>query len=541
MQSFHSASITSSQQNKVDTISYRKKIFVFIGILSIIKLFLAFWLELGNDEAYYWFYSQYLQWNYFDHPPAVGWLIRLSTFNLLLDNEFFTRLGAIVSAAITTWILFLSGKKLMNEYTGFLASLIYTATLYGTIVAGTFILPDSPQLVFWSFALYLLIQITDNTTIDNRKRKQVFWFGAVAGLAMLCKIHAIFLWSGFLLYILFYNRKWLKQPVLYLSGIVTLLIFFPVIKWNIDNHFITYLYHSERVNVSGASFDIDSFLSFAGGQIFYFNPVIFIFIVIATVAALKNKFRINPYQKSILLFCSLPLIIIAFIISLFRNVLPHWTGPAYISLILLTALYFNKRHTEAVKPNKPTPLLLKMALGLSLFIITAGILLINFYPGTFGKKDSLLLGEGDFTLDMYGWKNLKPAVEKIIQRNEQTGLMKKDAVIISNKWFPASHIDYYIALPLKKDLIAIGDTTDIHQYAWINKQRKKLSPGDDAYCIVPSENYMDVHTSFNHLFSSIPAADTILQKRSGKVCRQLYVYRLKNYTGASSLSLHVPY
>ncbi len=108
--------------------------------------------------------------------------------------------------------------------------------------------------------------------------------------------------------------------------------------------------------------------------------------------------------------------------------------------------------------------------------------------------------------------------------------MKKDAVIITNKWFPASHIDYYIATPLKKDIIAAGDTTDIHQYAWINNERKKLLPGDDAYCIVPSENYADVIKIYSSQFKDIQCTDTIEQKRGGIICRKVYVYRLKQYS-----------
>lgn len=504
---------------------------MLIVIATITRAVAATAVDLGNDEVYYRMYAQYLQWNYFDHPPIVGWLIRASTFNLHLDNEFFIRFGAIASSALTTWILYVCGKRLIDDYTGFLAALIYTATLYGSIIAGTFILPDSPQLVFWSAGLYILIQLADETIIDKAKRKQALLFGIVAGLAMLCKIHAVFLWLGFLLWIIFYNRKWLKEPVLYFSGLISILIFLPVIKWNIDNHFITYLYHSERVNVSGASFNAGSFFSFTGGQIFYYNPIIFILIVIATIAAFRNRIDLSSPQKSILLFCGLPLIIIAFIISLFRDVLPHWTGPGYMSLVLLTAAYFSKKPTETSTAKKIILLSIKIATGLALFIIVSGILLINFYPGTLGKKDSLLLGDGDFTLDMYGWKNLRSSIEKIIRKDEEAGLMKKDAVIISNKWFPASHIDYYIAMPLKKDVIAIGDTTDIHQYAWINKERKKLVPGDDAYCLVPSESFINVPESFKHLFASMLPADTILQRRNGKNCRSFYVYRLKNYTG----------
>ena len=134
--------------------NYKKKTLLLIIIATIVRCITAGSIDLGNDEVYYRMYAQYLQWNYFDHPPVVGWLIRFTTANLYFSHEFFIRPGAIASAAITTWFIFLSGSKLNNAFTGYLAAIIYTATLYGSIIAGTFILPDSPQMVCWAGGIY---------------------------------------------------------------------------------------------------------------------------------------------------------------------------------------------------------------------------------------------------------------------------------------------------------------------------------------------------------------------------------------------------
>ena len=251
----------------------------------------------------------------------------------------------------------------------------------------------------------------------------------------------------------------------------------------------------------------------------------------AIVAAFNKKLPVLSSQKRLLLLCSLPLIFVATTISFFRNVLPHWTGPGYTGIILLTACYFSTRKLTIGVQNRKIPLPLGIGISVLVFIIIVGVLQINYYPGSLGKKEKGLLGQGDFTLDMYGWNTLKPAFEKIIQSDVESGQMKSDALIISNKWFPAAHIDYYVAMPLKKDLIAIGDTNSIHQYAWINQKRKKLQRGDDAYCIVPSGNYFDVKETYASLFKIITAPSILVQRRNGKVCRFFYVYRLKNYAG----------
>src|SRR5579885_2262209 len=136
---------------------YTKKLFWLILIATVIRSVIAATTELGNDEVYYWTYSQHLQWNYFDHPPMIALLIRLTTLNLSLQQfEFFIRLGAILCSALATYYFFRTGSTLLNEKAGFVAALLYTSSLYASVIAGIFILPDSPQMLFWVSSLYVL-------------------------------------------------------------------------------------------------------------------------------------------------------------------------------------------------------------------------------------------------------------------------------------------------------------------------------------------------------------------------------------------------
>ncbi len=515
--------------------NFKRKTLLLIAIATVLRCIIASCVELGNDEVYYRMYAQDLQWNYFDHPPFVGWLIRLSTFNLKLDTELFIRFGAILSSAISTWFIYLCGKKLKDEYTGFLAACLYTFTLYGSIIAGTFILPDSPQMVFWTASLYVLIGMTDPDQFQAPKWSSLLLFGVLTGLGMLCKIHTSFLWFGLLLYILLYNRKWLLHPGVYVSGIITLLFFAPVIEWNIQHHFVTYLYHSKRVNIaSGGGIDLSAFFTYFGGQVFYFNPVLFPFFIIGMVWAIKGRLPVFQHQKNILLLCGLPLILMATAISFFKEVLPHWTGPAYSSLILLTAAYFAQKIPAGQIQKQGIPRVMQWAGVFITMIAFAGILVIHFYPGTLSSKAKPFTGDGDFTVDMYGWKEMKTMVDSLFKKDDETGAMKKESIVVCNKWFPGAHLDYYVTMPLKRDIQVLGDTSDIHQYAWLNQQRKPLKPGDDAYMIVPSEDFFDVRL-YQPFFQTIIAPEILEQKRNGKTIRYIYVFRLKNYQGQPGL------
>ena len=166
--------------------------------------------------------------------------------------------------------------------------------------------------------------------------------------------------------------------------------------------------------------------------------------------------------------------------------------------------------------------------ALLLAVLTAGICLVNFYPGTTGKKEPGLLGDGDVTLDMYGWKKAATAFNRLYTQNRKEHVTQT-TFIISEKWFPGAHIDNYIAQPAQLDFIAIGDTNDIHTYAWLNSCRKQIRSGDDAYFITTSNNFQSPYEKYDTLFKTIGRAYIIPIDRNGKAAKNILVYLLKGY------------
>ncbi|HSG68384.1 MAG TPA: hypothetical protein VK994_06745, partial [Bacteroidales bacterium] len=63
-----------------------RALIILILLSLIVRGFLAAFLEFGNDEVYYWTYALYPDLSHFDHPPMVGFLIQLSTLDLLFDS-----------------------------------------------------------------------------------------------------------------------------------------------------------------------------------------------------------------------------------------------------------------------------------------------------------------------------------------------------------------------------------------------------------------------------------------------------------------------
>ena len=87
-----------------------RAILVLLLCSFILRAFVAGFIELGNDEVYYWTYAKFPDWSHFDHPPMVGWVIQLFTLNLRFDHEFFLRLGAVVFGTLNTGLIFLIGR-----------------------------------------------------------------------------------------------------------------------------------------------------------------------------------------------------------------------------------------------------------------------------------------------------------------------------------------------------------------------------------------------------------------------------------------------
>lgn len=499
--------------------SYSQKVFGLIFFAACIKMIAAPFLELGNDEVYYWTYALQIDLNHFDHPPLVGFLIRAFTLNMYWVSELSMRLGAIVSASLGCYFVFKTTSVLSSERAGWYAAVLYQAGVYTGFIAGFFILPDSAQLIFWTASLYVMSLVL----FTHKEKKIGYWMllGLLIGLATLSKVHGLFLWAGFGAYLLFTNYKRIfSWPFMVAVG-VTLLCITPIVYWNVMYDFITYRFHSERVTHIGI--DFNSFTTEIVGEVLYQNPFVYILMAAALVAFRKILFQ----QKHIghwLLWMSLPLILIFWMVALFNPTLPHWSGPAFIPLMMLAGIYIDQK-----KPNWPI-YLLRTSVGFVFMILWVLVIVVQKYPGNFGSQKKENLGEYCPTLDLSGWKNFSVAFNNLAAKDQANHLMGQLPFIIVGKWFPAGHLEFYTALTTGLPLIGLGPLQDIHKFAWLNKERPALTLGSDAYCIVPSNTPFNVAAAYGSYFKTIDTPERINQIRGGVVVRYFLVYRLHGCT-----------
>ena len=525
----------------------RKIMTWLLAISAMVRAVLAAWLEFGNDEVYYWTYALYPDWSHFDHPPMVGWVIQLFTLNLLLDSEFFIRLASVVFMTANTYVIYRIGKDIKDAQTGLYAALLYTASIYAFVITGIFIMPDTPLMLFWLLAFWMAVKyfhglprsacndsddafcvIARYEAIQREKPKEQIYmilFGLFAGLAMLSKYSGAFLWIGMGLYILVFNRTQLKNPYLYISFLLSALCCLPILCWNLRNDFISFTFHSERIG--GGAIHFNTFGTELAGEFFYNNPVIFVLAVMAVVAAFKKKIDMDQATLRLVLCTALPLILVFMAFSLTRPTLPHWNAPAYILLIILIASMMSGKHPLQGGAFK-LPKGIIAALSVMLFVVVVGSIEIKtgFIPLD-RHTEPEMLGRDDFTLDMYGWKQLEQKFAALREKKIAEGTMKEEDGIVADEWFPLANLDYYVARPLGMKVMGIGWPNNLHKYLWINEERGGFSKGQDFWFLSDSHYFKRPEALYPGGFESIQPIDTITIERCGRPAKNFFVYACK--------------
>ena len=494
---------------------------LLIGLLAVSALVrgvLAAWMEFGNDEVYYWTYALYPAWSHFDHPPMVGWVIQLFSLNLLFDSEFFIRLASVIFMTANTYIVFRIGEEIKDAQAGLYAALLFTASIYAFVITGIFIMPDTPLMLFWLLAVWMAIR-----SLSLSKGRYLLLFGLFAGLAMLSKYSGVFLLVGMGLYILIFNRKQLKNPYLYLALLISAICCIPILYWNIKYNFASLSFHGERVG--GGSINFGTFGTELAGEFFYNNPVLFILSIIAVIAAFKKKISIEKSVQRLILCIALPMIALFWIFSLTRPTLPHWNAPAYVLLILLISCYLRDKNSTA----ESLPKSIIAALGFLLLTLIIGVAEIKtgFIPLD-KHTEPEQIGRDDFTVDMYGWRQLGEKFADLRTEKIAEGVMDEEDGIVANQWFPLANLDYYVARPLGLRVMGLGWPEQLHKYLWINDERDGFHLGENYWFLSDSRYPKDPKTTYQWFFKEIELVGVIEIDRCGKPAKNFYVYTCKD-------------
>ncbi|MFK5972596.1 MAG: glycosyltransferase family 39 protein [Flavobacteriaceae bacterium] len=214
------------------------RLFLYLlGAIFVLNILQAYFTELIFDEAYYWHYAQNMAWGYFDHPPMVALLIKISSF--FFKEELGVRfMSCILSVGtlLMLWLLIDNDKK--KNYIIHFFVLTFSMTLLNAY--GFFTLPDTPFLFFT--AAFLLVY---KKFIDSPSILLALIMGVLMASLMYSKYNAVLV----IIFVLLSNLKLLANKYAWLSVIVALVCYIPHFVWLYQNDLVSITYHLiERPN-----------------------------------------------------------------------------------------------------------------------------------------------------------------------------------------------------------------------------------------------------------------------------------------------------
>jgi 4-amino-4-deoxy-L-arabinose transferase-like glycosyltransferase len=299
--------------------------------LVLMRLVGAAWTPITFDEAYYWIWAKNLAFGYYDHPPGVALVIRLGTM-IAGDSEFGVRLVSILLALPMSYAVFRTAEILFGgTRVAANATILLNVTLMAAV--GTLIVtPDSPLLVASSFVLFSLAKVLESG-------RGAWWLavGVAVGLALLSKYTAMFFGPAIVIWLISVPklRRWFFSPWLYLGGLAALAVFSPVILWNADHHWVSFIKQLGRSQID--HFRLSFIAELIPTQIAFATPLVFILGAMGLWALAR---RDDGAQASRALIGAMFWVITLYFLwhSMHARVEANWFAPVYPAFAIAAAV-----------------------------------------------------------------------------------------------------------------------------------------------------------------------------------------------------------
>jgi 4-amino-4-deoxy-L-arabinose transferase-like glycosyltransferase len=315
---------------------------ILIAAATLVRLFLAVWLPLLPDEAYYWQWSRHLDASYFSKGPAVAYTIAAGTA-LFGNGNLGIRFFAVALSAGTAWQIFLLARFWYDEVTALIAVLLVgVIPLY--VVGAVVMTIDPLSAFFWVWAAHLFSRgIRDGRLID--------WAlaGFAVGSGFLGKYLNALELVAFLAFLLCVpaQRRWLVRPHFWVMLGVALFCTLPVWWWNHQHGWVSAGQLKQRGGLNGPfSLHYSTFLDFLGMQSAMVSPLLFIALLMLAGALVWQGWgtRKNTTSEGDLLLLLLFLSVFLFyaVLSWHLRGEPNWPAVSYLSLIVVLASRWRK-------------------------------------------------------------------------------------------------------------------------------------------------------------------------------------------------------
>ena len=397
--------------NPADTRLVRKTVLIVLALVSL-RLAASAWTPLTFDEAYYWIWSKNLAFGYYDHPPGVALVIRLGTI-IAGDTEFGVRLVSILLALPMSFAVYRAAEILFgSQRVAATATVLLNATLMAAV--GTLIVtPDSPLLVASSFVLFFLAKVLASG-------RGAWWLavGAAVGLALISKYTALLFGPAILIWLVSVPklRRWLVSPWPYLGAVVTLAVFLPVILWNADHHWVSFIKQLGRAEV--ADFRPSFLAELIPTQVAFATPFVFVLGAMGLYALVRRE-EATPAARALISAMFWTITLYFFWHALHARVEANWFAPVYPAFAIAAAVAADLIRWER-QPQRVADFCLRFAAPTAVVMFAALIVQANTGALTGFRRDATVRSVG------VGWQNLASEIEAVRVRTGASCVLAPD-------------------------------------------------------------------------------------------------------------------
>ncbi len=383
--------------------SYRLILFIGIIFSFVLRLLFGGSFELLQEEAYYWNYAQHLDIGYLDHPPMVAVLIKIGTL-FFGNSEFGIRIGAILCWLLAIFFVVRYTREISNRDTA-LAAAVIMAVVPAFVAFGLLMTPDAPLICCWAGTIYF-----GRRALVDMDSKSWLGVGIFLGLGLCSKYTIALVGPAFLGYMLIDSRarSWFFRPQPYGAALLALLVFSPVIWWNYQNEWASFLFQTQGRLVSSSEFSTHELL---GSILILLGPLGFaaaIFVLLFPGKFIKSgeEFQIRSYRYGFTM-AIVPLAVF-FFFSLTKEVKFNWTSPLWLAITpyMAATLY---EHTTSLNNRVKKWLTSGWKITIVVFLLGYSGALHYFAVGVPGIQYP---AEGP----MFGWKAFAAQVDELVDQ-----------------------------------------------------------------------------------------------------------------------------
>ena len=276
----------------------------------------------------HWVWSKFLSLSYYEHPPMIAWVFRGITL-IGGDSEMALEVGSQIVTLSILGLIYLVTYKLYGQKASLVTLIILCSMPYFTL-GSIFLHITQPFLFFWVLALHFLILFH-----QKYNKKWLIIIGLVAGLGALSKYIMLLFYVGIFIHLLVFSktRKEVFNPWIYVAGLISIIVFLPVIFWNYNHDWISFRWQLGKAT-TGSDFG-ENTLAFTVGHILLFSPFWFIMGILG-LWWIRDRLFIAKSPEAVIFFISL-FPIIFFTVMSFKGSIsdPHWVNLAYVGIAIL--------------------------------------------------------------------------------------------------------------------------------------------------------------------------------------------------------------